>query len=306
MKKVLTNILRFIVGLIIIAFLIYKIDVNKVMGVMSDVNLFFIFPLVLIIWVIVLLAGTINLKLILNSIGEPITFSGLLKKTLLSKSIGAFLPGRLGEGSLIYLLRKKGIVYGKSLVALVIDKLITLAVIGFFSIVAFFIFLRDYALELSLIFIVVVTILLFCLLSNKIRYLIKRFVLRKYAKLFAGFSKGLFYLLRKKKRVLLLNLLITVLMLVIVSLIIYLLFVYFGLYISPFFILIIHCVGMLSALIPISMSGLGIRESIVVYLYYQIGVEPAIVGSIYLLMAFFRSEERRVGKECRSRWSPYH
>src|SRR3712207_8489275 len=22
--------------------------------------------------------------------------------------------------------------------------------------------------------------------------------------------------------------------------------------------------------------------------------------------AFFRSEERRVGKECRSRWSPYH
>ena len=29
---------------------------------------------------------------------------------------------------------------------------------------------------------------------------------------------------------------------------------------------------------------------------------------LYLLCAvlFFRSEERRVGKECRSRWSPYH
>ena len=25
-----------------------------------------------------------------------------------------------------------------------------------------------------------------------------------------------------------------------------------------------------------------------------------------LLVAFDRSEERRVGKECRSRWSPYH
>ena len=25
-----------------------------------------------------------------------------------------------------------------------------------------------------------------------------------------------------------------------------------------------------------------------------------------LLAAFIRSEERRVGKECRSRWSPYH
>src|SRR5258708_19314139 len=27
---------------------------------------------------------------------------------------------------------------------------------------------------------------------------------------------------------------------------------------------------------------------------------------IYYLSAEFRSEERRVGKECRSRWSPYH
>ena len=25
-----------------------------------------------------------------------------------------------------------------------------------------------------------------------------------------------------------------------------------------------------------------------------------------ILMLVFRSEERRVGKECRSRWSPYH
>ena len=30
-------------------------------------------------------------------------------------------------------------------------------------------------------------------------------------------------------------------------------------------------------------------------------------GHIYLYeMAMLRSEERRVGKECRSRWSPYH
>ena len=28
--------------------------------------------------------------------------------------------------------------------------------------------------------------------------------------------------------------------------------------------------------------------------------------SFELRLAFWRSEERRVGKECRSRWSPYH
>ena len=31
----------------------------------------------------------------------------------------------------------------------------------------------------------------------------------------------------------------------------------------------------------------------------------ALVG-IFVLTQAFRSEERRVGKECRSRWSPYH
>ena len=31
---------------------------------------------------------------------------------------------------------------------------------------------------------------------------------------------------------------------------------------------------------------------------------PAILGQ--LIVGHRRSEERRVGKECRSRWSPYH
>ena len=30
------------------------------------------------------------------------------------------------------------------------------------------------------------------------------------------------------------------------------------------------------------------------------------VGKTFLIREAFRSEERRVGKECRSRWSPYH
>src|SRR2546429_9845780 len=32
----------------------------------------------------------------------------------------------------------------------------------------------------------------------------------------------------------------------------------------------------------------------------------AALGAIFMPRAWERSEERRVGKECRSRWSPYH
>ena len=31
-----------------------------------------------------------------------------------------------------------------------------------------------------------------------------------------------------------------------------------------------------------------------------------LIASLVLLNVWHRSEERRVGKECRSRWSPYH
>src|SRR5256884_4838391 len=34
--------------------------------------------------------------------------------------------------------------------------------------------------------------------------------------------------------------------------------------------------------------------------------DPAVLGDEEVLHVHVRSEERRVGKECRSRWSPYH
>ena len=42
--------------------------------------------------------------------------------------------------------------------------------------------------------------------------------------------------------------------------------------------------------------------------YYENDLELVYTSqqSIFTLWAPSRSEERRVGKECRSRWSPYH
>src|SRR2546422_5904236 len=37
-----------------------------------------------------------------------------------------------------------------------------------------------------------------------------------------------------------------------------------------------------------------------------VGVPLLVVGGGDVPVAVMRSEERRVGKECRSRWSPYH
>ena len=39
--------------------------------------------------------------------------------------------------------------------------------------------------------------------------------------------------------------------------------------------------------------------------YYQMG-DTTVKAADHITMKIERSEERRVGKECRSRWSPYH
>ena len=45
-------------------------------------------------------------------------------------------------------------------------------------------------------------------------------------------------------------------------------------------------------------------------LYFTVGklieIKKSLWSRILLWIACTRSEERRVGKECRSRWSPYH
>ena len=38
----------------------------------------------------------------------------------------------------------------------------------------------------------------------------------------------------------------------------------------------------------------------------QVQVGARVVNLMEALLQAWRSEERRVGKECRSRWSPYH
>src|SRR3989441_11664443 len=38
----------------------------------------------------------------------------------------------------------------------------------------------------------------------------------------------------------------------------------------------------------------------------EVAVPDGVPRCIRVLLHFYRSEERRVGKECRSRWSPYH
>jgi len=59
-----------------------------------------------------------------------------------------------------------------------------------------------------------------------------------------------------------------------------------------------------------SAWGYSLMTSLLIAAVFVIGATPLSVklfgNTSFAGMIVFRSEERRVGKECRSRWSPYH
>ena len=70
---------------------------------------------------------------------------------------------------------------------------------------------------------------------------------------------------------------------------------------------ILKLVGNLAAcmLTVISIYGLGFFLSSLCFIFNRTSSITSLI-SYFMLYFRSRSEERRVGKECRSRWSPYH
>ena len=62
----------------------------------------------------------------------------------------------------------------------------------------------------------------------------------------------------------------------------------------------------LLALRGFSMLEIGMLESIFHIVSSSFEIPSGVVADVFGRKKTMRSEERRVGKECRSRWSPYH
>ena len=77
---------------------------------------------------------------------------------------------------------------------------------------------------------------------------------------------------------------ITILRWLINNFLAYSIFLALGIHVSFFKILIIGMVAALVSLIPISINGLGIRQSIGIYLFSRIGVEPVYALNMFLIM----------------------
>jgi hypothetical protein len=285
MRKLIKNVIRLLLGLVILSILFYKVGFTAIYGTLLKTN-FLYFPLVLFFYVLNFLIGTLNIKILLMPVNKKIPFWKLLKYGILSWSLGLFVPAKLGEFALVVFLKRLGLEMGKGMVVALIDKIATMIVLTSLAAVAFLRFFTPLqTIKLLGMILTVGIVMAFFLLSETGRGFIKRYVLRKYAERFIGFSKTFFYYLEKQRGILLLNLGITVVKWVVSALIIYSTFFMFTNKIPTLMVIIlISSIVSISSIIPVTIGGLGVRESVAVALYALVGVAGSVTASVYLIL----------------------
>jgi glycosyltransferase 2 family protein len=284
MNKITNTLLKLSVGFAILSIVFYKIGFGEIWAILLSVDLWVPF-LMIALQILLLAVGALGSWVLLRPISR-LGYSEFWKCYCSAWSISLFIPSQVGGASIIYFLHKKGVSVGAGTAIFVIERVITVLVLGFIASFGFFVFFPyNTAIRIICYLLLVFGLGIFVILSRAGRSLVKSFLLRKYQNHFRGFSKTVFMYFKKHKSLLFIMFTYTFLRWCIVSYMVYLMFLLgFGVPIMFYKILMISAVSTIFGLIPLSLNGLGIREGAAVFLYSQIGVAPQIVASVYIVL----------------------
>ena len=281
------NILKMIIGVSLLIILIYSIGLKKIVLTFSEFKLFLIIPVLLLDFLVFYL-GAINIKFLVRIIGKKIRMRSLYKYYVLSWSYATFTPGKLGEFSLAWYLTKNKFTYGEGGAVILIDKSITLLVTLGLSLFAVLFLDKKIVLITAGLFFLALIIFFSILSLKKIRDLIRRFILKKYSEKFRRFYRTIMLSFTKGYKLLILNFFITIAKSFVQALITLVMFIGFDVKISFSYIIVITAITTLISLIPISFSGLGLREYSAIELFGLVGVPSAVTLSVYLIFLIMR------------------
>lgn len=278
------NVLKLVFGLLFVFLIFYYIGFDRILSALKNFNLIYLLaipPFVFLSY----LGGVYNLHIFLSALNFKIRFWKLFKYYLLGLSVGMFTPGRLGEFSMIYFFRKEGIPLGKGAAISFLDKLISFIAASMVAVVALFVFVIPKNVVISLVVVIplVLLIVIFFFFSEKGRYLINHYILRSYSKKFEGFSSVLFFFLKNKFHIVLLNFLVSIVKWFAIALMAHYVFLGFGFNVNPLYIFLITNFIAIVTLIPITFNGLGFIELSIIFFYSKINVPSNIVISENLI-----------------------
>ncbi len=282
MKKYAFTVVKIGISILILGLLVHQIGWEKLGDTLIKVNLAY-YPFILLIYLVSFLLGAWNLQILLQAIERKVKFYRVFKYSLLSWALGLVTPGKIGEFSIAYLLKKEGVRTGEGMAIAIADRIITVFVLFIFAIIGFIMFLEN-SQTIKLIGVFAVSIILGAVaLSRRGRKFIREYILRKYATYFARFYVTLQTLASKKKSALLANTGVTVVKWVITAIEVLLIFMSLGSSGNFWYIVLISMTLIIINLVPVTYHGIGIKEAVGVYLYGFIGIPSEVVVITYTI-----------------------
>ena len=291
MKTIFSNILkhwpkviRYVFGPLLLVILFWTIGIVKILSLLRATDFKF-FILAYIFFVLSVLIAVLNLYVLFYPLQkiEPRRF---LQYFFASRITSLIFPGRLGEFSLSYYLRGENINLGRGMAAVVTDKLITVTISMILGMIAVSVFMKGQHITAFVMYVFVILMLFAMLLSSRSREFIKKWILRKYARHFTGFSKTLFSYEREHKDMVLMNMVSTLVRMIMLALSAKMMFLALEKEIPLLTLILVSGLEVLSNSIPLTVNGLGIKQAIGVYVFSAMGVSPVITGTRYVLGFF--------------------
>ncbi len=283
-RKNIILILKILTSILILSILLYKLDYNAVIYNLKTLPLIIIL-LMVVEYCIAVFMNSLAFFVLFKERNKKIKFLDFLKLNWYAFSIGQFSPGRVGEMGITYLLKKRyNFAIGKSFASFLVYRISAVVVLLLFGLIAIPLYFDNLNSWIPIIILFLVFIICFILAihNDKLRFFIRKYILRKYAPLISGFYIEIKQIIRKKSLVIK-STLISALKFSYGALTVTIILYILGIKVPFLLVLGINSISMLFTFIPISFSGIGIKESAAVFLFYYLGYNAATIGAVYIM-----------------------
>ncbi len=286
MKK--RNLLPF-VGLAILGYLIYRSGINNLMNFIREIDIY-LFLLSLVLFPIMIFFQTWKWQVLLEAQEFEVGFWKLFKMQWISLFYGTITPGRIGSFiKIMYLKDESGRPTSECISSVLIDRLLDFIMIAMMAVVGSLYLVKEFS-NLYLQAVLFLASLLFGLwiITSKKRvkfffrlfykYLISKKIKEKLKEGFYGFYNNL-----PKVKSLIIPSLLTLILWVIIYTQVYLVALALSIDIPYLPFITIFPIGTIVGLIPITISGFGTRELVLVSLFNVFGATPESIIAMSLV-----------------------
>jgi uncharacterized protein (TIRG00374 family) len=268
------RLIQAVLGAVLIGIVIWQSDPGALYSQLIDAPLQYLIPWVGGYYLIVVVSWGLGIYVLLRRI-KATPPGDIILSSFKLQIFSIVVPGRIGDLGLLYFL-KDNFTFGQVSAVLFVDKLITLAVNAVLAIIGLGVMLSwrysVYAAVIMLAGLLLILWFAFKFPQDTFRFaLLERLIER-----FRGFRVELRAVISDYNGICI-NLLLTISRYIFAGISVVVIFLWFGVKISLFEVILIQAVVQLAGFVPLTIMGLGVQEGLQVLLFGRMGVASEIV-----------------------------